>query len=60
MGRGDGSDTLRAPAPSAEEQRKADALAAALGPVNVLLVVLEGTSLCEWSVWRRLERTRRS
>lgn len=26
----------------------------------VLLVVLEGTSLCEWSVWRRLERTRRS
>ncbi len=25
----------------------------------VLLVVLEGASLCEWSIWRTLERTRR-
>lgn len=25
----------------------------------VLLVVVEGTSLCEWSIWRTLERTRR-
>lgn len=26
----------------------------------VLLVVIEGTSLCEWSLWQTLERTRRS
>lgn len=26
----------------------------------VLLVVLEGTSLCEWTLWRRLETTRKA